>query len=104
MLSSEKADRRCSWGTGRWVFFRSSQPTEDREGGLPSFLTLETVSGFCWRLFAGRRVKPLYTSLCIAVGILDDRRETTYDCTVCVNLKTIPNLEVESYVLFSGNF
>lgn len=69
MLSSEKADRQCSWGTGRWVLFRSSRPTEDsREGYLPSFLTLETVSGFCWRLFAGRRVKTLYTSLCRAVG------------------------------------
>ena len=105
MLSSEKADRQCSWGTGRWVLFRSSRPTEDsREGYLPSFLTVETVSGFCWRLFAGRRVKTLYTSLCRAVGILDDRRETTYDCIVCVNLKTIHNLEVESYVLFNGNF
>ena len=87
MLSSEKADRRCSWGAVHWpsLGVLSQQKIAERVV-CPAFspwrLLLASAGG-C--LLGG--VSKLYTSLYIAVGILDDRRQTTYDCIVCVSLK-----------------
>lgn len=70
MLYSERADASLPGEQDMGFFLVAASQEKIAQMLRASFLTGETDSGFCWRLFAGRCVKMTSTSLCKPVGIL----------------------------------